>query len=175
VLFPNNVTISHPGLVATAIVVLSLPLAIWLAGRLSRFLARHDALAEQQELAQIADATSHLDDAADPLALIAALAEDEIGLIRAVLDVRFSGEHVPPEQAMELRRAHRRGLAARHRCGDRALDAELGWLQGYGAFALMADLSELDRATFERDLDHRAAELLRALELHRNQDAVTLP
>jgi hypothetical protein len=139
--------------------------AIWLAGILSRWLARHDALAEQQELTQIADATSHQDDAADPLAVIAALAEDEIGLIRAVLDIRFSGEHVPPEQAVELRRAHRRGLAARHRCGDRALDAELGWLQGYGAFALMADLSELDRATFERDLDHRVAELRQALEL----------
>jgi hypothetical protein len=142
--------------------------AIWLAGWISQFLARHDALAEQQELAQIADATNHQDDTADPLALIAALAEHEIGLIREVLDVRFSGEHVHPEHPVELRRAHRRGLAARYRCGDRVLDAELGWLQGYGAFALMADLSELDRATFERDLDHRAAELRRAMERHRS-------
>ena len=150
-------------------------MAIWLAGRLSRFLARHDALADQQELSQIDASTGHCDDDADPLAVIAALAEDEIGLIREVLDIRFSGEHVSPDQAAELRRAHRRGLAARHRCGDRALDAELGWLQGYGAFALMADLSALDRATFERDLDHRAAELNRALSLHRNQGPVTRP
>lgn len=160
-------SISHPGLLATAIVVLSLPAAIWFAGWLSRFLARYDARAEQQELAQIVEATRHQDDAADPLALIAALAEEEIELIREVLDLRFSGEHVSAEQAIELRRAHRRGLAARHRCGDRALDAELGWLQGYGAFALMADLSTLDRAAFERDLDHRAAELRRALALRR--------
>jgi len=34
----------------------------------------------------------------------------------------------------------------------------------------MADLSELDRATFERDLDHRAAELRQALERHRSGD-----
>lgn len=168
-------TISHPGLLATAIVALSLPVAIWLAGRITQFLARHDALAEQQELAQIVEATGHQDDAADPLAVIAALAEDEIGLIREVLDVRFSGEHVSPEHAVALRRAHRRGLAARHRCGDRALDAELGWLQGYGAFALMADLSELDRAAFERDLDHRAAELDRALDRHRASELQISP
>ncbi len=47
--------------------------------------------------------------------------------------------------------------------------ADPGWLQGYGSFALMADLSELDRATFERDLDHRLAELRSALELHQEQ------
>ncbi len=162
-------SIPHPGLLATALVILSLPVAIWLAGWLSRFLARHDALADQQELSQIDAATGHCDDTAEPLALIAALAEDEIGLIREVLDIRLSGEHVSEKQAALLRRTHRRGLAARHRCGDHALDAELGWLQGYGAFALMADLSELDRATFERDLDHRAAELHRALTLRRSR------
>jgi hypothetical protein len=159
------VSIPHPGLLATAIVVLSLPIAIWLAGRLSRALARHDALAKQQELAQIDASTGHCDDEVDPLALIATLAEEEIELIREVLDIRFSGDHVSSQQATALRRAHRRGLAARHRCGNRALEAEFGWLQGYGAFALMADLSERDRAAFERDLDHRAAELRRALAL----------
>jgi hypothetical protein len=164
------VSISHPGLIATAIVVLSLPIAIWLAGRLSQFLARYDTLADQQELTQIVASTGYCDDTADPLGLIATLAEDEIELIREVLDIRFSGEHVSSELAAGLRRVHRRGLAARYRCGDRVIDAEFGWLQGYGAFALMADLSELDRTVFERDLDHRAAELRRALERHRSSD-----
>jgi hypothetical protein len=167
-IIPNDVSNSHPGLVAIAVVALGLPVAIWLTGWLSQFLARHDALAERQELNQIDASTGHYDDAADPLAVIAILADEEFGLIREVLDLRFSGEHVSQEKATELRRAHRRGLAARRRCGDRALDAELGWLQGYGAFALMADLSELDRAAFERDLDHRANELHRALERHRS-------
>lgn len=161
--------IPHPGLIATAIVILSLPAAIWLTGKVSRLLARHDALVEEEEFEQIVDSTGHADDDADPFALIDELAVEEIGRIRAVLDTRFSGGHVSAEQVGELRRAHRRGLAARHRCADRALDTELGWLQGYGSFALMADLSELDRDTFERDLDHRLAELRSALELHQEQ------
>jgi hypothetical protein len=147
---------------------LSLPVVIWLAGRLSDLLTRHDELANRQELAQIVGSTGHCDDDADPIVLISTLAEEEIGLIRDVLEIRFGGEHIAPELSEALRRVHRRGLAARQSCGDRALNAELGWLQGYGAFALMADLSELDRATFERNLDHRAAELRRALARHRS-------
>lgn len=167
-IIPSDVSIPHPGLVATAIVTLSLPVAIWLAGLVSRWLAGRDAIAKDAELEQIADATGHADDEADQLVLITLLAEDEIELIREVLNIRFSGGHVSEGQARELLRTHRRGLAARHRCADRALDAELGWLQGYGSFALMADLSELDRTTFEHDLDHRLAELRRALDLLRS-------
>jgi hypothetical protein len=158
---------SHLGLIATALVTLSLPVVIWLAGRLSDLLTRHDELANRQELAQIVSSTGYCDDDADPIVLISTLAEEEIELIRDVLEIRFGGEHVAPQLAEALRRVHRRGLAARQGCGDRALNAELGWLQGYGAFALMADLSELDRGAFERNLDHRAAELRRALAVHR--------
>lgn len=156
---------SHPGLLATVLVLAILPVAIWLAGLLSRVLAQHDAQLDEDVLEQIAGSTGHADGDSDQLALIGALAEDEIGLIREVLDIRYSGGHVSEEQARALRLVHRRGLAVRHRCADRALNAELGWLQGYGSFALMADLSELDRATFERDIDHRLAELQRALDL----------
>jgi hypothetical protein len=161
------VTIPHPGLLVTVIVVLSLPVAIWLTGKLSRFLAQHDELANRQALARIVGSTGHCDDGADPLALIAALAEEEIELIREVLDIRFSGGHVAQLQADALRQAHRRGLAARQRCGDPALDAELGWLQGYGSFALMSDLSELDRERFERELAFRAHEIERAIDVRR--------
>lgn len=105
--------------------------------------------------------------AADHLSVILALAYDEIELIRDVLDIRFSGEHVPAEQVAALRLAHRRGLAARQCCGDPALDAELGWLQGYGSFALMADLSELDRERFERELAFRVHEIECAIDVRR--------
>lgn len=161
------VTIPHPGLIAVAVVVLSIPVVAWIAGRVSRALARYDARAAQQELALIAASVDAADSGSDSLTLIESLAHDEIMLIREVLELRATGEHVSPELAAALRRMHRRGLAARQRCGDPALDAELGWLQGYGSLALMADLAELGRADFEHDLDHRAAELRRALILRR--------
>lgn len=129
----------------------------------------HDARIDQPAHAQVLSAAGHDDDASDPLALIDLLAQNEIALIHEVLDIRFSGGHVSPERSAALRQAHRRGLAARQRCGDRSLDAEFRWLQGYGSYALMADLSEFDRSAFEHDLDHRATELRRALVLLRKQ------
>ena len=50
---------------------------------------------------------------------------------------------------------------------DPALDAEVAWLQGYGSLALMSDLSEIDRPSFERELMFRADEVRRAVELRR--------
>ncbi len=111
--------------------------------------------------------TSDRHGATDQLAVIMTLAQEEAELIRDVLDIRFSGAHVPPERVASLRLAHRRGLAARRCCGDPALDAELGWLQGYGSFALMSDLSELDRERFERELAFRAHEIERAIDVRR--------
>lgn len=140
------------------------PTAKRIAERFSRLLAGHDTATNHRASSP---ASRDGDDAVDHLESIAALAHDEIELIRGVLDTRFAGRHVPPEQIEELRAAHRRGLAVRQQCAGSALDAELGWLQGYGSFVLMADLSELDRAELERDLDHRAVELRRALALRR--------
>lgn len=105
----------------------------------------------------------------DQLTIIAALAEDEISLIRDVLDIRYSGEHVSEAQVAKLRHAHRRGLAARQCCADGRLKVELGWLQAYGSLALMTDVDELDRDQFERDLEHRRIELHRALTLHKTR------
>lgn len=93
----------------------------------------------------------------------------EVALIQEILDERVSDGHATPDHVQELRHIHRRGLALRQRCGDPALGAELGWLQGFGSFALMADLSELDRSRFERELTFRAGEVRQTLELRRRQ------
>jgi hypothetical protein len=161
------VEIPHPGLIAIVVVVLGIPVAIWVAGWVSRALARYDARASQVDRDLVTACVGTGEAEADALATIEMLAHEEIGLIREILDTRAAGGPVTNEQAMTLRRAHRRGLAARQRCGDPALEAELGWLQGYGSLALMADLDELDRSEFERDLDHRCAEVRRALALRR--------
>lgn len=161
-------SVPHPGLVATVIVVLSLPAILWIVGWISRALARYDARADARERELITASLGPDDTDIDTLVLIEVLAQEEIELIREVLDRRFGGDHVTPEEASELRWAHRQGLAVRQRCGDSVLDAELGWLQGYGSYALMADLSDLNRAEFDRDLDHRAAELRRTIDLRRS-------
>jgi hypothetical protein len=161
------VTIPHPGLVAAVIVVLSLPAVIWIAGRVSHALARYDARERQRTFERVSRVVETSDAEIDAVDLIEFLVQDEIAVIRAILDDRQDGQQATSDHVATLRYVHRRGLAVRQRCGDPALEAELGWLQGYGSYALMADLSELDRAAFDRDLDHRAAELQRALSLRR--------
>ncbi len=156
-------SVPHPGLIATLIVILCIPAFLWIAGWVSRALARHDASADEQERKLITASLEPDETDIDDLVLTEVLAQEEIALIREVLDRRFGGDHVTPEEASERRWAHRQGLAVRQRCGDPVLDAELGWLQGYGSLALTADLSELNR-----DLDHRAPELRRAIDLRRS-------
>jgi hypothetical protein len=161
------VTVPHPFLVSVLVLALAVPIALWLSSWAADALRRRDAALDQIEFERVAASVAPFDAQADALAQIELLAQAELTLIREILDKRASGEGVSPEQVAALRRAHRQGLAARQRCGDRALETELGWLQRYGSLALMADFSELDRPNFERDLDHRAAELQRALELRR--------
>lgn len=137
-----------------------------IAERLSRLIIDDEVRTDSQQLPE-PSAGNPGKTKEDQLAEIVALAHEEIGLIRGVLDLRFSGGHVTPEQIEELRRAHRRGLAVRRSCGDAALAAELGWLQGYGSFALMADLTELDRERFERELAFRVHEIECAIDVRR--------
>lgn len=144
----------------------SFPGTTQLATWISRALGRQDARSlRRTEKPVVISIEADVD--ADMLGSIEYLVHEEITLIREVLDVRFAGDHVSPELAASLREIHRRGWAVRQCCNDRALDIELGWLQGFGTFALLADLSELDRAVFEHDLDHRVVELQRALILRR--------
>lgn len=167
-------SVSHPGLVAVFIVTLAVPVVIWVTGRISRTLASHDARQDQLERDLVTAAVDPHDAELDPLDLIEALLHDEVDLIQGVLDVRYAGGHPSPEQVRSLRLTHRRGLAARQRCDDEALDIEFAWLQGYGTCALMADLSEVDRAEFESDLAYRTAELRRSLALRRGQEDILL-
>lgn len=160
---------SHPGLLATVALLVALPIAIWISRRTSDVLHRHDAERDQLDLARVAASIPQFE-LIDPLGQIESLTEEEVLLIREILDEREAGGHVTPEQIHSLRQIHRRGLAVRRACGDRALDAELGWLQGYGSFALMADLTTFDRVSFERDLAFRVSEVQRALELRRGRN-----
>jgi len=105
--------------------------------------------------------------ATDQLAVIMTLAQEEAELIRDVLDIRFSGAHVPPERVASLRLAHRRGLVRAGAVEIRRSMPSSAGLQGYGSFALMADLSELDRDRFERDLAHRVHEIECAIDVRR--------
>jgi hypothetical protein len=161
------VTVPHPFLISVLVLALAVPIVLWLSSRASDALRHHDSALDHLDFERVARSIAPIDAGADALAQIEILAQTEVALIRDMLDTRLSGECVSPEQAAALLRVHRQGLAVRQRCGDRGLEAELCWLQAYGSFALMADLAELDRAAFDRDLDHRAAELRRALALRR--------
>ena len=144
--------------------VVAIPIAVWISRLTSDVLRQHDSALDRIDFDRVAACVPTFE-AADTMEQIDALIQQEVALIREILDERASGAHVTPAHVQELRQIHRRGLALRQRCGDSALDAEVAWLQGYGSLALMADLSELDRAAFERDLAFRAAEIRRALEL----------
>lgn len=159
---------SHPGLLATVALFVALPIAIWISRRTSDALHRHDAGLDQLDFDRVAASIPQFEPH-DPLGQIETLTQLEVSLIQEILDMRVADDHVPPEYVHELRQIHRRGLAVRQACGDRALDAELGWLQGYGSFALMADLTTFDRVSFERDLAFRVSEVQRALELRRGR------
>lgn len=160
--------IPHPVLLSTVALLLAMPIAIWVSRRTNDALMRQDAALNQVDLDRVAAAVPAFD-GADPLAQIADLTDQEVELIREILDERANGGHVTAEHIVALRAIHRRGLALRQRCGDYALDGEVSWLQGYGSLALMADLSELDRASFESELSFRAAEVRQAVELRRKQ------
>lgn len=160
--------LSHPVLLSTLALLVAIPIAVWISRRTSAALYRHDAALEQIDLDRVAAAIPAFD-TSDALGQIDALTQQEVALIREILDERASGGHVTPEHVQELRHIHRCGLALRQRCGDSALDAEVGWLQAYGSLALLADLSELDRAVFEHELAFRAEEVRRAVELRRGR------
>jgi len=148
--------------------LVAIPIAVWISRRTGDMLHQHDAALDRVDFDRVAACVPAFE-AAGMLGQIDALIEQEAALIREILDERSSGAHATPEHVQELRQIHRRGLALRQRCGDSALDAEVAWLQGYGLLALMADLSELDRPAFERDLASRAAEVHRAVELKRDR------
>jgi hypothetical protein len=148
--------------------VVAIPIAAWISRRTSDALRQHDAALDRIDFERVAACVPRFE-GADTLEQIDALIQQEVALIREILDERASGAHVTPEHVQELRQIHRRGLALRQRCGDSALDAEVAWLQGYGSLALLSDLSELDRSSFERELTFRADEVRRAVELRRQQ------
>jgi hypothetical protein len=151
--------------------VVAIPIAAWISRRTSNVLRQHDAALDRIDFDRVAACIPAFD-ATDGLAQIDALIEREVALIREILDERASGAHATPEHVQQLRQIHRHGLALRQRCGDSALDAEVAWLQGYGSLALMADLSELDRSAFERELAFRADEVRRAVDLRRGRSVL---
>lgn len=158
--------LSHPVLLSTLALLIAIPIAVWISRRTSEALHRHDAALDQIDFDRVAASIPSFD-AHETLGQIDSLTQLEITLILEILDERASGSQVALEHVQELRQIHRRGLALRQRCGDSALDAEVAWLQGYGSLALMSDLSELDRSSFERELMFRADEVRRAVELRR--------
>ncbi len=158
--------LSHPVLLSTLALLVAIPITVWISRRTSAVLHRHDAALDQIDFDRVVASIPSFD-AHETLGQIVSLTQQEITLIRKILDERASGAHVTPEHVQELRQIHRRGLALRQRCGDPALDAEVAWLQGYGSLALMSDLSEIDRPSFERELMFRADEIRRAVELRR--------
>jgi hypothetical protein len=162
------VEISHPALVSFVALLVAIPIAIWVSRRTGDVLHQHDAALGRIDFDRVAACIPAFD-ATNPLEQIETLTEQEVALIREILAERTSGAHVTPEHVRELRSIHRRGLALRQRCGDRALDAEVSWLQSLGSYALMADLSELNSARFERELTFRAAEVRNTLQLRRSQ------
>jgi hypothetical protein len=148
--------------------VVAIPVGVWISRRTSDVLYQHDAALDRIDFDRVAACVLAFE-ATDVLGQIDTLIEREVALIHEILDERASGAHVTPEHVQELRQIHRRGLALRQRCGDSALDAEVGWLQGYGSLALIADLSEFDRAAFERELAFRADEIRHAVDLRRGR------
>jgi hypothetical protein len=148
--------------------IVAIPISVWISRRAGDALHQHDAALDRVDLDRVAACVPGIE-AADALGQIDALIQQEVALIREILDERASGAHVTPEHVQELRQIHRRGLALRQRCGDSALDAEVAWLQGYGSVAMMSDLSDFDRAAFERDLAFRADEVRRAVDLQRRR------
>lgn len=159
---------SHPALLATLALLIALPIGAWLSRRTESALHRHDAALDRIDRERVA-ASIPMFEANDPLGQIEDLTQREVALISDILDERAAGGHVTSEHLQELRQIHRQGLALRQCCGDSTLDAEVAWLQGYGSLAMMSDLSEFDRPSFERELEFRAAELRRALELRRGR------
>lgn len=159
-------TLSHPVLLATLALLVAIPIAIWISRRTSEALHRHDATLDQIDFDRVAASIPSFD-ANETLGQIDSLTQQEITLTLVILDERASGAQVTQEHVLELRQIHRRGLALRQCCGDPALDAEVAWLQGYGSLALMSDLSEIDRPSFERELMFRADEVRRAVERRR--------
>ncbi len=162
------VDISHPALLATLALVVSIPIAVWISRRTGDALHRHDAALDRIDFERAASSIPAFE-TTDPLRQIETLTQQEVALIREILEERASGAHVTPEHVRELRQIHRCGLVLRQRCGDLALDAEVSWLQAHGSLALLADLSELDRAQFEAELDFRADEVLRTVTMRREQ------
>lgn len=145
-----------------------MPIGIWVSRLMGDALHQHDVALNRIDFDRVAAAIPAFE-TGDPLEQIESLTQQEVALIREILDERSSGAHVTPEHVQELRQIHRRGLALRQRCGDSALDAEVAWLQGYGSLALMSDLSELDRPSFESELAFRADAVRRAVELQRKR------
>lgn len=150
--------------------LVAIPIAIWVARRTDDALRRHDAALDRMDFDRVACAIPSFEPT-DPLGQIEALTQQEVALIREILDERITDGHASPEHVQELRQIHRRGLALRRCCGDPALEVEVGWLQRYGSLALMADLSELDRAKFESELALRAEEIRSTVELRRRRNA----
>lgn len=163
------VTIPHPVLISVVVLVLAIPVARWLANRASLALREHDAALDRVDYQRIAASAGPDCATLDPLVQIESLLDEEVALIHVIVSERSSGEHVSPEHIAALRQIHRQGMAVRQRCGDSALNAELAWLQGFGSFALLADLSETDSTRLERELNFRAAEVRRALDLRRSK------
>jgi hypothetical protein len=162
------VEISQPVLVSLLALLAAMPIGIWVSRRTGDVLHRHDAALDRIDFDRVAACVPAFD-VGDPLQQIEALTDQEVVLIREILEERSAGGHVTSEHVDALRTVHRRGLALRQRCGDLALEGEVGWLQAYGSLALMADLSELDRAKFEIELAFRADEVRRAVELRRSR------
>lgn len=161
-------------LLSLLILAVAFPVALWLSSRATRALHDHDEAQDRLDRERIAAAVDPADRTCDAIEQIESLLDQELDLIHQILATRSSGAPVSEEQYIALRTIHRKGLSARRRCGDPALDAEFSWFQSHGAMALTADLSEIDQRAFERDLEQRARELRRSLLLRRSK-AVRVP
>lgn len=162
--------LSNPLLLSALAFLIAVPIAVWLSRRTADALHQHDAALDRIDFDRVA-CTIPAFEPTDPLGQIASLAQQEVALIREILDDRITDGHADPAHVQELRQVHRRGLALRQCCGDPALEVEVGWLQRYGSLALLADLSELDRAKFESELTFRAEAVRRTVEQRRRQRA----
>lgn len=160
---------TQPFLLSLLSFFIAIPIGIWAVRRTSDALRRHDTALDRIDQERVTAVLAPRDRDEDALQQINSLLDDEVSLILEIVDERLRGEHVSPEHHAQLRAIHRKGLAARRRCGDPVLDVEVCWLQGYGSKAMTMDVSELDRSRFERELAYRSAELRQTLELRQRR------
>ncbi|MCA9858849.1 MAG: hypothetical protein KC438_03965 [Thermomicrobiales bacterium] len=160
---------AQPFLLSLVSFLVAIPIGIWAVRRVSDALRRHDTALDRLDQERVTAVLAPYDRDEDALQQINELLDDEVSLILEIVDERLRGEHVSPEHHAQLRAIHRKGLAARQRCGDPILNIEVCWLQGYGSLAMTVDVSELDRTRFERELAFRSAELRETLALRQRQ------